>query len=201
MKFLFLFIFILGVHVIAAQNNYSIRVAVGKPTLNSMGETLLGSVGNYDYNLKAYNIDGGYLLKQDLLDLRVDLYFKGGLTYYEERFQNDIYGVDIYVKFYYNIDLWQNRIRIGVGEGASYTNHILKIEQIDAALHNDTNTHFLNYLDVSLDFDLGKLFRYKALHETYIGVLLKHRSGIFGLIDNVRHGGSNYESIFIEKNF
>jgi len=197
----FLFLFLLGVNVIAAQNNYSMRVAMGIPTLYSLGDILTGKFGNYRDEFKAYNIDGGYLLKQGLFDLPIDLYLKGGLTYYEEKFQDDIYGVDIYVKLYYNIDFWQNRVRVGFGEGASYTNHTLKIEQIDAALHDDTTSHFLNYLDISLDFDLGKLVKYKALHETYLGFLIKHRSGIFGTINNVRHGGSNYELIYLEKNF
>ncbi len=200
MKLLLLLI-ILGLNLIAAQNNYSIRGAVGKPTLHSLANILLGKFGAYRDDLKAYNIDGGYLLKKDLFDLPIDLYLKGGLTYYEEKIQDDLYGVDIYIKAYYNINFWKNRVRFGFGEGLSYTNRILEIEQIDAQRYNDNNSHLLNYLDISLDFDLGKLLKYRALNETYIGVLLKHRSGIFGTINNVRHGGSNYESIYIEKNF
>ena len=196
-----LLLLLLGLNLIAAQNNYSLRVAVGKPSLYSAADIAIGKFGQYRDDLKAYNIDGGYLLVKDLFDWPVDLYLKGGLTYYEETIQNDTYGADIYVKAYYNIDFLKNRVRFGFGEGASYTNRILEIEQIDAQLQNDNNSHFLNYLDVSLDFDLGKLIKYKALHETYIGVLLKHRSGIFGTINNVRHGGSNYESMYIEKNF
>ena len=33
------------------------------------------------------------------------------------------------------------------------------------------------------------------------GYLLKHRSGIAGLINNVDHGGSNYNAFYIEKKF
>jgi outer membrane protein len=54
---------------------------------------------------------------------------------------------------------------------------------------------------LSVDFDIGKLISYKPLHGTYIGWALKHRSGIFGLINNVRKGGSNYNTIFLERNF
>ena len=177
------------------------RIAVGQPTLNSAADIAIGNFGTTRSDLKAYNLDGGYLLVKDLFEWPIDLYLKGGLTYYEDTIQDDVYGADIYIKAYYNIDFWQNRVRFGFGEGASYTSRILEIEQIDAQNHNDNNSHFLNYLDVSLDFDLGKLIKYKALHETYVGVLLKHRSGIFGTINNVKHGGSNYESVYIEKNF
>lgn len=196
-----LLLLLLGLNLIAAQNNYSMRVAVGKPTLYSAADIATGSFGQYRDDLKAYNLDGGYLLKKDLFDWPIDLYLKGGLTYYEETTQDNAYGADLYIKAYYNIDFWENRVRFGFGEGVSYINRILEIEQIDAQLHNDNNSHYLNYLDISLDFDLGKLIKYKALNETYVGVLLKHRSGIFGLIHNVKHGGSNYECIYVEKNF
>jgi hypothetical protein len=39
------------------------------------------------------------------------------------------------------------------------------------------------------------------MYGTYVGYLLKHRSGIAGLINNVDHGGSNYNSFYIEKTF
>lgn len=48
---------------------------------------------------------------------------------------------------------------------------------------------------------MGKLIDYKPMHETYLGYLLKHRSGIAGLINNVDHGGSNYNAFYIEKKF
>lgn len=198
-KILLLLVF--GLHLIASESGYSMRVAVGKPTFYSFAEIMTAQFGNYRDDLKAYNIDGGYLLKKGLFGEPIDLYLRGGLTYYNETAQDDVYGADIYIKAYYNIDFWNNRVRFGVGEGASYTSRILEIEQLDAQKHNDNNSHYLNYIDVSFDFDLGKLIKYKALHETYIGVLLKHRSGIFGLIHNVKHGGSNYESVYIEKNF
>ncbi|WP_457748701.1 hypothetical protein [Sulfurimonas sp.] len=196
-----LLLLVLGLNLIAAQNNYSLRVAVGKPTFYSFADIMTGKFGAYRNDLKVYNIDAGYLLKKDLFDWPLDLYLKGGLSYYDETLQSDTYGADIYIKLYYNIDFYKNRVRIGFGEGASYTNRILEVEQIDAQNHNDNNSHYLNYLDVSFDFDLGKLLKYKALDETYMGFLIKHRSGIFGLIHNVKHGGSNYESIYIEKNF
>ncbi|MBA1433616.1 MAG: hypothetical protein FAF04_08555, partial [Epsilonproteobacteria bacterium] len=50
-------------------------------------------------------------------------------------------------------------------------------------------------MDISLDFDLGKLVRVKSLEEFYVGVLIKHRSGVFGLYNGV-HGGSNYNSLY-----
>ena len=197
----FIFIFLLSLSVSAAAYNYSIRMAVAKPTLYNFGNILAGKFGNYRNELKAYNIDIGYLVMKDVITYPLDLYFKGGLTYYDDSTQNNSYGMDIYVKLYYNIDFWNNRIRIGFGEGASYTTKIIEVERIDAQRHKDVNSHYLNYIDLSMDFDIGRLLQYKALHETYIGLLVKHRSGIFGIINNVKHGGSNYIAVSIEKNF
>jgi len=47
---------------------------------------------------------------------------------------------------------------------------------------------------------MGKLVHLKSLEDTYLGVAIKHRSGVFGLYNGV-HGGSNYNSFYIEKNF
>ncbi len=201
MKKIVLFLF-LAMGLMAAQNNYSLRFAVGKPSYYSLGDILAkGEFGNYRNDLHVYNIDGGYLLKKDLFDWPLDIYAKGGLSYYDEPAGKSIYGADIYIKAYYNIDFYKNRVRFGFGEGVSYNSGILEVERVDAQIHNDNTSHFLNYLDISLDFDLGKLLKNKALDETYIGFLIKHRSGIFGTIHNVKHGGSNYESLYIEKNF
>jgi len=39
------------------------------------------------------------------------------------------------------------------------------------------------------------------MNGTYVGWAIKHRSGVFGLINNVKEGGANYNTIYIEKNF
>lgn len=184
-----------------AINKYSLRVAYGKSTSSNLGNVVSGQVHSDTANLYVYNIDGGYLLATDIFELPIDLYAKGGLSYYDEGDKPNAYGVDMYIKAYYNLDFLKNRVRFGFGEGVSYTTKTLRTEASDAATHNDNTSKFLNYLDISLDFDLGKLAHYEPLDKTYIGFLIKHRSGIFGTINNVKHGGSNYNSVYIEKNF
>ena len=182
-------------------DKYSLRVAYGKSTSSDLGNVISGQIHSDIAKLYVYNIDGGYLLAPDVFDMPIDIYAKGGLSYYDEGNYKDAYGADIYIKAYYNLDFLKNRVRFGFGEGVSYTSRTLTTEAKDAAVSQDNTSKFLNYLDISLDFDLGKLVRYKPLDETYVGILIKHRSGIFGLINNVKHGGSNYNSLYIEKNF
>ena len=184
-----------------AKNDYSMRFAYGKSTSSDLGSDLIGDVASDVANLYVYDLDGGYLLKKNLLDMPIDIYAKGSFSYYDEGNYKDAYGADIYIKAYYNLDFLKNRVRFGFGEGVSYTSRTLITEAKDAAVSQDNTSKFLNYLDISLDFDLGKLVRYKSLDETYVGILIKHRSGIFGLINNVKHGGSNYNTLYIEKNF
>jgi len=199
LKYLVLFFLFLN---LSADNDYSLRLAHGQVTSSTFGEVLVLDIKSYPEDLKVTALDGGYLLKKRAFDLPLDFYVKGGLAYYDEAgLQDDIYEAMLYVKLYWNIDFLSNRIRLGLGEGGSYTNDILYVEKKEAEEYNDNNSNFLNYMEVSLDFDFGKLIRYKPLEETYLGFALKHRSGIYGLINNVERGGSNYYTFAIERNF
>jgi len=63
-----------------------------------------------------------------------------------------------------------------------------------------TTSKLLNYLDPTIDFSIGDLFRVKQLEETYFGIGVSHRSGLFGtsqLFNNV-NGGSNYIYLYVE---
>ncbi|WP_428737527.1 hypothetical protein [Sulfurimonas sp.] len=185
----------------AVENQYSLRALYGWSTIKDLGGILLYGDLNPDHKeFKVYSIDAGKLLYSNVNDWPLDVYAKGGLSYYEEGSFKDAYGADAYIKLVWNFDFLDNRVRFGFGEGISYTTRILKIEELDAEQKDSPTAKFLNYLDISLDFDVGKLIQSKALDELYFGFLIKHRSGVFGLYDGV-HGGSNYNTIYLEKNF
>jgi len=200
LKFFVLFLLCLGLSA-NATDKYSMRVAYGTASTNNLGSIISGNLGSSSKSLSAVAVDGGYLLKKDLFDFPIDIYAKGGLSYFNEQNYKNTYEILAYVKAFYNIDFLDNRVRFGFGEGGSYVEHVLEVEDDEAIAENGNTSHFLNYLDISLDFDIGKLIKYKAMHGTYFGILLKHRSGIFGLINNVSSGGSNYNSIYLERNF
>jgi len=199
LKILFLLLFTFN--LIAAQH-YSLRVASAVATDYDFGQIITGSVGKFQSHSTVYAVDGGYLLQSSTDILPFDFYLKSGMGYFEQNPSlNAIYEMTLYIKAYYNIDLLNNSLRFGFGEGGSYTSAILEVERADALKHKDNNSHYLNYLDVSLDFDVAKLIHTQFFKELYVGVLIKHRSGIFGLVNNVRHGGSNHVGFYIEKNF
>ena len=199
MKILFLLLF--SLNLIAAPL-YSLRVASAVATDYDFGQIVTGKIGKFQPNSDVYATDFGYLLKASNDSLPFDFYLKSGLAYFEQNpLLDPIYEMTFYIKAYYNIDFLSNRIRVGFGEGGSYTSGILEVEREDAQAYNDNNSHYLNYLDVSCDFDFGRLIGSKTFENLYVGALIKHRSGIFGLINNVRHGGSNHVGFYIEKNF
>ncbi len=197
-----------------AQDDYSLRLASGKATASDFGEAIFLDWKSSSIDSTVLALDGGYLLKEGAFEWPMDIYVKMGLSkfrdssgyqtngygefYYKSK---DVYEGTLYIKAYWNFDFLQNRIRLALGEGVSYTDNILNVEKYEADSENDNNSKILNYLDFSIDFDFGRLVRYKPLHGTHIGWAIKHRSGIYGLINDVKRGGSNYNTIYLEKNF
>ena len=194
-----------------AQEKYSLRVAYGKATASDLGEVVLLNWESSPVESRVLAVDGGYLLKENAFKSPLDFYLKGGLSRFSEKGAiqdggfvykaKDVYEATFYIKAYWNFDFLQNRVRVGFGEGASYTSSVLNTEKYEADGKNDNNSKFLNYLDITVDFDVGRMVGYKPMHDTYIGWAIKHRSGIYGLINNVRRGGSNYNTIYLEKKF
>ncbi len=206
-----------GVMLEAAQK-YSLRFAYGVESDSDLGEIIsFQKPTDHKYRFDVLSLDAGYLLAPSIFELPLDLYIKGGTSLFrsedlskypelhgmQDVSSKDIYEFTLYIKLYYNIDFWNNRVRIGLGEGGSYTTDYLAPEVIEEHTENPENpkySKFLNYLDISLDIDIGKLFRLNSLQNTYLGYTLKHRSGIFGTVNGVS-GGSNYNTISIERNF
>ncbi len=197
-----------------AQGDYSFRLASGRATKSDFGEAIFCDWKSSDITSNVVSLDGGYLLTKGAFEWPMDVYVKVALSkfkdsggYQSNKYGNfyyknqDVYEAIVYIKAFWNFNFLQNKMRLGFGEGVSYTDTILNVEKYEADSENDNNSYFLNYLDFSVDFDFGKLIRYEPLHNTYIGWAIKHRSGIYGLINNVRRGGSNYNVIYLEKSF
>jgi outer membrane protein len=186
--------------LLLASEDYSLRIAGGKADENDFGQILSSQTDPHHTDVSLIGIDGGYLLKS--FEAPFDIYLKAGVyRFLENGYQDDFFETTLYLKLYYNLDFYSQRIRIGAAEGLSYAFEIPTVERIEAQENSDNNSYILNYLEVSLDFDIGRLLHVKSLKDTYIGYTLKHRSGIYGLINNVERGGSNYNMLHIERKF
>ena len=126
-----------------------------------------------------------------------------GLTSHNERgLQTNSLQLDLFMKAFYSGFPWSDRVktRLGLGVGVSLAQRAPYIEASSQALDGKPASRMLNYLDPTLDVSLGDLVGSRALKDTFIGVGVSHRSGIFGssrLLGNVS-GGSNYLYTYIE---
>ncbi len=128
--------------------------------------------------------------------------FVGVLRHRERGFQPDFWQANAYLKAYYYGFPWRDRVktRVGLGSGLAYANRIPMPEQLDQARRGRSTSKLLNYLDASADVSLGDIIGKPTWKETYLGVGVSHRSGIFGasqLLGNV-NGGSNYLYGYLE---
>ena len=70
--------------------------------------------------------------------------------------------------------------RWSFGFGMSYADPVPITEQRKQAAKGDNTSHFLNYLEMTLDFPLHRVSKTSWLKDCYAGLTIVHRSGIFG---------------------
>ncbi len=206
MKLFLSLFFFLSIILHAGDNiekQYSARAFWGASSASDFDQlyTFTG-LNTSSFKTNVYGIDGGYKVFEDIFDLPFDIYVKGGISYFDENYhQSDFLEVATCIKLVYKLNLFDNQFRIGFGEGISWAGRVPWVEAQEAIVENDKQSTFLNYLEFSYDFDIGKLIRVKSMEDVFLGYLIKHRSGFHGLYGGVADGGSNYNSIYIEKNF
>lgn len=126
-----------------------------------------------------------------------------GLVQHDERgLQEDVRQLNLYMKAYYYGFPWSERVRtrLGFGVGVSYAEHVPFVEMRDQLARGRNSSRLLNYLDPSIDISVGDLIGVASMRDTFVGVGVSHRSGIFGssrLLGNV-NGGSNYIYSYLE---
>ncbi len=126
-----------------------------------------------------------------------------GILHHNERgLQEDSWQLNAYMKAYYYGFPWSERVRtrLGFGAGISYAQRVPFVEMRDQLARGRSSSRLLNYLDPSIDVSLGDLMGARSMRDTYLGLGVSHRSGIFGtsrLLGNV-NGGSNYIYSYVE---
>ncbi|MGQ0547287.1 MAG: MipA/OmpV family protein [Betaproteobacteria bacterium] len=136
----------------------------------------------------------------------VDLAAFVGLVRHKERgLQGDFWQVNGYLKAWFYGLPWSHRVntRLGFGAGLSYARRVPIMERRDQAARGRDTSRLLNYMDPTIDVSVGDIIGVRALKETYAGLGVSHRSGIFGssqLLGNV-NGGSNYIYGYLETSF
>ncbi len=94
----------------------------------------------------------------------------------------------------------QEVFRWSFGFGVSYAENVPIEEQIKQAQRGENTSHFLNYLEMTLDFPLRRVSKAEWLQDCYAGLTIVHRSGIFGTSDFLGDvaGGSDWITAHLE---
>lgn len=165
-----------------------------------------GSLNTQD-DTSIVTLEVGQILVRRVNGWPLDLAgFVGFLKHEERGLQPDSWQVNAYYKLYYYFGPWWRdhlRTRFGFGGGIAYASRIPFSEQRDQDLRNRDTSKLLLYLDPTIDINIGDLFKAHELRETYAGIGVSHRSGIFGSsrLFNGVNGGSNYIYGYVETGF
>ena len=162
---------------------------------------------NTQDDTSTVQVDIGQILVKRVNNWPLDLAGFIGFVKHEERgLQEDFWQINAYYKIYYYFGPWWRdtlRTRFGLGAGISYASRIPFSEQRDQALRGRDTSKLLLYLDPTIDINVGDVFKSTPLRETYVGIGVSHRSGVFGSarLFNGVNGGSNYLYGFVEVGF
>ena len=115
----------------------------------------------------------------------------------ENDYQSDFWEINPYIMLMgTGYSPWSNRelFRYGFGYGFSYADKVPYVEQEKQAKRDGNTSHFLNYLEATVDFPLRNFFGDRGWWKhCYSGLTIVHRSGIFGRVDILGNvsGGSD----------
>ena len=181
-----------------------LRLAHGWATHYDIDQILTGSMKRDEYKHQLTSIFYGYPLADRLFTLPIQIYITPGFVWHHKsEVQDNLREYVLAVKAYYTIPL-PIRVRLGLAEGISYINEVTWIESEDLKEDgNQEKSKVLNYLDFSIDINVGDLIFVDSLQKLWLGANVHHRSGIFTYSSQYGrvNGGSNYPSVYLQMDF
>ncbi len=188
------------------RDAWNVRINAGYATDTDLGQIAAGGVEVDSSNESLVGLDVGRPLVDDWRDWPVDFGWRIGVQRYLDHGAGaNGFAQTAYLKMYWRPFPWEHLVstRIGFGEGLSYAWSVPEVEEQWATDHDDDTSRLLNYLEVSVDLNVGDIIRNESARACSLGLVISHRSGVFGLVDifgNV-HNGSNYNTAAIECGF
>lgn len=177
------------------------RVSHGTASPSSLGEIIKFQEKSDPFQNKMVSIFYGIPISDTLFGANIALYFTPGYIHHTKSdVQPSVFSeYVIAIKGFYTIKL-PIKLRIGFAEGLSFASKVTYIEQNEMDKNNYRSSKLLNYLDASVDIELGDLFNAPSLNGLWLGYGIHHRSGIFetsSAFGRIK-GGSNYKSFFLQ---
>lgn len=180
-----------------------LRLAHGFSTPSSIGDILSGTIEEDPQPNNMTSIFLGLPLGDRLFNLPLDLYLTPGLAmHHKSSSQSRAYEYVVAIKGFYRIT-WPVLLRVGLGTGFSFISEVSTLERRNNEEKGYKPSHFLHFLDFSLDLNLGRLLRYAPLEGSWLGAGVHHRSAIFESAQQYGRikGGSNYPMIYLQVEF
>ncbi len=170
-------------------------------------ENIVGGISGGDFSgSKDVNthIAGVTVSKLVMGGPRVDFYGRLALfRHFEDGLQDNFWNYTAYMMAVGKGYLpWSNgeAFRFGFGFGFSYAEKVPIIEQIKQGRRERNTNHFLNYLELTVDFPMKNFLKSRLVNDCYLGVTVVHRSGIFSTSDILGSvaGGSDWITGHVE---
>ena len=192
------------------------RFAYGWATPSNMGDILLRwDVEDDPQNNQMASVFYGHPVSDSLFGVEsLDVYITPGFVYHRDAdpFTDPDSGITydsqptseyvLALKFYWNLE-WPIRWRLGGAEGVSYVKDVTNLEQREMDNKGYRASNLMNFLDVSIDLNVGDLFNAASVRDLWFGYSLHHRSSIFetsSAFGRIR-GGSNYNTLYLQYHF
>ncbi|WP_028112431.1 MipA/OmpV family protein [Ferrimonas kyonanensis] len=180
-----------------------LRVAHGWATPSNLGEILSFDWEKDPYDNQMTSVFYGYPLTDSLFGFPIDLYATPGMVlHHSSEVQKTSYEGVMAIKAYYTFS-WPIRWRFGVAEGLSYINRVTYIERSELEQKGYRPSKLMNYLDFSIDTNLGDLFQSSKWSHLWLGWSIHHRSSMFessSAFGRIK-GGSNYNTLYLQWQF
>ena len=148
----------------------------------------------------------GKTLAENLNDWPLDIVgYAGFIVHHDRPFQRDGAELNLFLKAFFHGLPWSDRVltRLGVGWGISLADPVPYSEVAEQASRDRRTSRLLNYIEPSIDISLGDVVGKPEWKQTFVGLSITHRSGMFGnsrLLGSVE-GGSNYITLYVEHAF
>ena len=186
--------------------NHYLRYAYGWATPSNLGDIIAGGTEKDPYENQMTSFFYGLPLTENLFGTDIALFLTPGFVYHLESGNQDRTEEYVFaVKAYYTIK-WPLRWRLGFAEGISYKDDVsggLEHQEIVVEKGYAKASKLLNYLDLSIDVNVGDITTMKELKSLWLGYSIHHRSAIFensSLFGRIK-GGSNYNTVYLQWHF
>ncbi len=180
-----------------------LRLAHGWGTYSSLGELFTEGFQQDEDGAQMTSVFYGYPVSDTLFSLPIEVYLTSGVGHhYSNDVQQSALEFVVAMKGYYTIPL-PIRFRLGLAEGLSFVTEVPNIEKEKNEHGGYDTSRLMNYLDISVDCNVGDLFRSRQLENLWLGVAIHHRSAMFegSQFFNRISGGSNYPSLYLQYHF